>query len=219
MSMHGCRNFAAPAARPLVTSRMNDRASMAPGQLKFAATLALAAARTLLGRTVLAPTVLRRAALACVLGATAAVSACGFRLAGSDPLPGVLARPYLSVKDPYTDFASEFAHQLKASGAVVQETRAKSTVTIEVTKDTVERRTLSVSARNIPTEYELTYTVTFSVEGAQGELLKAQTINVTKDFSFVEQELLAKEHESDILRRQMGRDLVAIAMRRLSSLK
>ena len=80
-----------------------------------------------------------------------ASSGCGFRLAGSDPLPGILARPYLSVKDPYTDFAREFEHQLKISGALVQDIRAKSTATIEVTKDVVEQRTLSVSARNIPT--------------------------------------------------------------------
>ncbi len=90
---------------------------------------------------------------------------------------------------------------------------------IEVTKDVVEQRTLSVSARNIPTEYELIYTVTFSVQGPDKEMLKPQTINVSKDFSFVEQDLLAKEHESDILRQQMARDLVAIAMRRLTSLK
>jgi outer membrane lipopolysaccharide assembly protein LptE/RlpB len=31
--------------------------------------------------------------------------------------------------------------------------------------------------------------------------------------------LLAKQHEADILRQQMARDLVAIAMRRLTSLK
>jgi LPS-assembly lipoprotein len=153
-------------------------------------------------------------ALAC-----AGLASCGFRLAGSDPLPGILARPYLSVKDPYTDFAREFEHQLNTSGAMVQDTRAKSTATIEVTKDLVEQRTLSVSARNIPTEYELTYTVTFAVQGSGGELLKPQTINVSKDYSFVETELLAKEHEADILRRQMARDLVAIAMRRLTSLK
>jgi outer membrane lipopolysaccharide assembly protein LptE/RlpB len=61
--------------------------------------------------------------------------------------------------------------------------------------------------------------VTFAVQGSDKELLKPQTINVTKDYSFVEQELLAKEHEADILRRQMARDLVAIAMRRLTSLK
>ncbi len=46
-----------------------------------------------------------------------------------------------------------------------------------------------------------------------------QTITVSKDYSFVEQDLLAKEHEADILREQMARDLVAIAMRRLTRLK
>lgn len=154
-----------------------------------------------------------------VIGAAAVVGACGFRLAGSDPLPAILAQPYLSVKDPYTDFAREFEHQLQNSGAVLQEIRAKSTATIEVTKDLVEQRTLSVSARNIPTEYELTYTVTFAVQGPDRELLKPQTITLSKDYSFVENELLAKEHEADTLRRQMARDLVAIAMRRLTSLK
>jgi LPS-assembly lipoprotein len=158
-------------------------------------------------------------AAAAAAAAVLAAAGCGFRLAGSEPLPGILARPYLSVKDPYTDFAREFEHQLKTAGAVVQDIRAKSTATIEVTRDVVEQRTLSVSARNIPTEYELTYTVTFAVQGPDQELLKPQTINLSKDYSFVENELLAKEHEADILRRQMARDLVAIAMRRLTSLK
>lgn len=154
-------------------------------------------------------------------GAAAALllGACGFRLAGSDPLPESLARPYLSVKDPYTDFAHEFERQLKNSGAVVQDDRAKSTATIEVTKDLVEQRTLSVSARNIPTDYELTYTVTFGVRGADAELLKPQTISISKDYSFAEEELLAKEHEAEILRQQMARDLSSIAIRRLTSLK
>ncbi len=74
------------------------------------------------------------------------LAACGFRLAGSEKLPPVLARPYLSVKDPYTDFAREFERQLKSSGALVQDIRQDSTATIEVTKDLFEQRTLAVSA-------------------------------------------------------------------------
>jgi LPS-assembly lipoprotein len=154
-----------------------------------------------------------------ILSALAMLSACGFRLAGSDPLPGVLARPYLSLKDPYTDFSREFEHQLKSAGATLQTVRANSTATVEVTKDLVEQRTLSVSATNIPTEYELTYTVTFAVKGPDKELLAPQTISLSKDYSFEENVLLAKEHEADILRQQMARDLVTIAMRRLTSLK
>jgi LPS-assembly lipoprotein len=148
-----------------------------------------------------------------------AVSACGFRLAGSDPLPGVLARPYLSLKDPYTDFSREFEHRLKSAGATLQGLRANSTASIEVTKDLVEQRTLSVTSENIPTEYELTYTVTFAVRGTDKELLAPQTISLAKDYSFEEYALLAKENEADVIRQQMARDLVSIAMRRLSSLK
>ena len=148
-----------------------------------------------------------------------ALSACGFRLAGSDPLPAVMARPYLSLKDPYTDFSREFEHRLKTSGAMLQLKREDATATVDVTKDLVEQRTLAVSAKNIPTEYELTYTVTFSVHGGDKELLAPQTISLSKDFSFDETLQLAKEHEADILRQQMARDLVSITMRRLTSLK
>jgi LPS-assembly lipoprotein len=148
-----------------------------------------------------------------------ALSACGFRLAGSDPLPAVMARPYLSLKDPYTDFSREFEHQLKSSGAAPQTVREGATATVEVTKDLVEQRTLAVSAKNIPTEYELIYTVTFSVRSGDKELLAPQTVSLSKDFSFDETLQLAKEHEADILRQQMARDLVGIAMRRLTSLK
>jgi LPS-assembly lipoprotein len=154
-----------------------------------------------------------------VLVGVCALSACGFRLAGSDPLPAVMARPYLSLKDPYTDFSREFEHQLKASGATLQLKREGATATVDVTKDLVEQRTLAVSAKNIPTEYELTYTVTFSVHGGDKELLAPQTISLSKDFSFDETLQLAKEHEADILRQQMARDLVSITMHRLTSLK
>ena len=147
------------------------------------------------------------------------LSACGFRLAGSEPLPAVMARPYLSLKDPYTDFSREFEHTLKTSGATLQSTREGATATVDVTKDLVEQRTLAVSAKNIPTEYELTYTVTFSVHGRDKQLLAPQTISLSKDFSFNETLQLAKEHEADILRQQMARDLVSITMHRLTSLK
>lgn len=147
------------------------------------------------------------------------LSACGFRLAGTEPLPAVMARPYLLLKDPYTDYSREFEHQLKSAGATVQLTSAGATATVDVSKDLVEQRTLAVSAQNIPTEYELIYTVTFSVHGADKQLLAPQTISLSKDFSYDVTQQLAKEHEADILRQQMARDLVAITMRRLTSLK
>ena len=161
----------------------------------------------------------RAAGVGVIIGWCACLAACGFHLAGSAPLPQVLARPYLSLKDPYTDFAREFERQLKNAGALPESDRSKASATIEVTNELVQQRTLSVSARNIPTEYELLYTVTFAVRGPQGELLAPQTINLERDYSFAENAQMAKDQEAGILRAQMARDLVAIAMRRLTSLK
>ena len=160
-----------------------------------------------------------------VAAATAAafgvlLSACGFHLVGSEgPWPAVLARPYVALKDPYTDFSRELEHQLKAAGAELQPLAADASATIDVSKDTVEQRTLSVSAANIPTEYLLIYTVTFSVRGPDKELLSPQTLSLQQDYSFGENVVLAKQHEADILRAQLARNLAAICMRRLGSLK
>jgi LPS-assembly lipoprotein len=159
-----------------------------------------------------------RAAIAALV-LSLALGGCGFRLAGSEHLPAVLAKPYLSVKDPYTDFSREFERQLKSSGALLQLGRQDATATIEVTKDQIEQRTLAVSARNIPTDYELRYTVTFDVKGADADILPPQTITLSRDYSFEENELLAKEHEADILRASMARDLATMAMRILSRVK
>jgi LPS-assembly lipoprotein len=159
-----------------------------------------------------------RAAIAALV-LSLVLGGCGFRLAGSEHLPAVLAKPYLSVKDPYTDFSREFERQLKSSGALLQDGRQDATATIEVTKDFVEQRTLAVSARNIPTDYELRYTVTFEVKGADAQILPPQTIMLSRDYSFEENELLAKEHEADILRTAMARDLATMAMRILSRVK
>jgi LPS-assembly lipoprotein len=168
-------------------------------------------------------TVARVAAVALLaafaLMAVLALGGCGFRLAGSEPLPAVLARPYVSLKDSYTDFSREFERQLKSAGAEIEPVRTAASAEIDISRDTIEQRILSVSARNIPTEYLLVYTVTYNVSAGGKELLAPQTVSLSQDYTFSEQAVLAKEHEADILRQQMARNLVAIVMRRLSSLR
>ncbi len=156
---------------------------------------------------------------AAIAAGVALAAGCGFRLAGTAPLPASLARPYLSFSDPYSDFARIFGQQLRAAGATLASSDATATATVDVSRDAVEQRVLSVSARNIPTEYLLIYTVTYSVRHAGKELLAPQTISLSQDYSFSEQAVLAKEHEAGRLRRQMARELAAIAMRRIASLK
>ena len=93
---------------------------------------------------------------------------------------------------------------LIASGSKVIRTQGSSGATISVHEDELTERILSVSARNIPTEYELTYRVEFSVNSGGKTLIEHEEISATRDISFDEAQLLAKEREQEILREAPG---------------
>src|SRR5688500_10318504 len=82
--------------------------------------------------------------------------ACGFHLQGRQPLPAEFAYTYVDTRDEQTDFVQDLRKALIASRVNVIRTQGSSGATISVHEDELTERILSVSARNIPTEYELT---------------------------------------------------------------
>ena len=147
-----------------------------------------------------------------------AVSGCGFHLQGHTPLPEVVRTPYVQAVDKQSEFIVSLRRAMLNSGAQPVQQKDKATVVVQIIKDDVVRRTLSVSAQNQPDEYELTYTVRFSVTAGDKELLPATDISNVRSFAFAEQLLLAKNHEETILRQDMAHDLADMVMRRLASL-
>jgi LPS-assembly lipoprotein len=152
------------------------------------------------------------------VAAVLVVSGCGFHLQGHTPLPAAVRSPYLEAPDRQSDFVQDLRHSLLNNGAHLQEERAKGSAVISIVKDVVTRRVLSVTANNQPNEYEVTYTVGFTVSTADKELLAPQEVAVIRTYSFEESLLLAKGHEEDILRADMAHDLADIVMRRLARL-
>jgi LPS-assembly lipoprotein len=152
---------------------------------------------------------------AVVAGATAG---CGFQLEGHTPLPAVVRNLYVEAPDRQSDFVQNLRHALLSNGANLMQDRTKASAVVSILRDDVARRVLSVSALNQPIEYEVTYTVGFSVTAGDQEVLPAQEVTAIRTYSFDERLLLAKGHEEDILRRDMARDLAERVMRSLSSL-
>lgn len=146
------------------------------------------------------------------------LGACGFHLQGRQPLPAEFANTYIDTGDEKTDFVQDLRKALLASGVKVIPTAGSAGATIKVLEDELTERILSVSARNIPAEYELTYRVKFSVASNGDTLIEDEEVTATRDFSFNEAQLLAKEREQEILREALARDLVALVMRRISAL-
>lgn len=160
----------------------------------------------------------RFALIVTLLAGLAGLGGCGFQLQGRAPLPQALAVTYIEAENPQSEFVQNLRRALQTSGARVTDRREDGAAVVRVEKDEVTERIISVSARNIPQEYELVYEVTFSVTRDGHELLPAQQISGNRDYSFDERALLAKEREKATLSEALARDLAALAMRRLSVL-
>jgi LPS-assembly lipoprotein len=159
-----------------------------------------------------------RAALGLILGAGLALAGCGFHLEGHTPLPPQFKVSYVDAHDRQSDFVQGLRSALLVNGVIVTEDTTAATATVHVLDDKHVQRVLSVSPDNLPREYELTYTVRFSVTAGDKELLAPQEVASTREYSFTVTELLAKENEEAILQAALAHDLVDVVMRRLSSL-
>lgn len=149
----------------------------------------------------------------------AVLAGCGFRMQGKVPLPSVLGATWIETDDAQSDFVQDLRRALASSGAALAPRRAEATAVLRIERDELLERVLSVSGRNVPREYELTYVVRFSVEGTAGTLLPAEEVSVSREFSFDERAVLAKEREQEMLRAALARDLAGVVLNRLSSLK
>jgi LPS-assembly lipoprotein len=89
---------------------------------------------------------------------------------------------------------------------------------IRIRRDQSGQRVLSVSARNTPEEYEVFYAVEYSVDGPAGELIPPQQLELTRDYSYDETAVLAKQREQAVLREALARDLAGLVVRRLAAL-
>ena len=150
----------------------------------------------------------------CAVGVT--LAGCGFHLEGRIALPQSIRRPYIQAPDQQSDFVQSLRRQMLMSGAHPVDLPGQATAVVRILSDKVAPRVVSVSAQNRPVEYQITYTVRFSVIAGGRELLPPQQVSAVRSYSFDESLLLAKEHEEEILQQAMGQDLADIVMRQLS---
>lgn len=176
---------------------------------------------------------LRRSALF-TLGVSALIGSligslggCGFRLEGSTPLPRFLAVVYIETNDTQSDFYFGLRKALTAAGTRVEDgiddkpadhAADQAGAVIHILADSAVQRTLTVSTLNVPTEYELTYKLKFSVSMQGRELIAPEEHALVRDYSYSESAQLAKDREYVILSQALAHDLVSVVMRRLSSL-
>ena len=152
-----------------------------------------------------------------ILGA-ALLAGCGFHLQGALTMPAAMQRTYVDAVDNYSLFHRELRLRLEDAGVELVDTPEEATAILSIKTDDTGQRVLSVSARNVPTEYEVYYTVRYSVTAGEKTLLDFQDVTETRDYTYDETLVLGKAKEEAVLREALSRDLVRIVLKQIASL-
>jgi len=160
----------------------------------------------------------RRLRAALALAWLLAASGCGFHLQGAGTLPPAMARTFVDTDRPHSEFLESLTDVLRQRGAEVLAAPAEGAAVLDIASDETGQRVLSVSARNIPREYEVFYAVTFSLRVGAESLISNESLVVTRSYTYDETEVLAKSSEEQILRDALAADLARRVMQRIQSL-
>ena len=137
---------------------------------------------------------------------------------GAFTIPADMERTYIATEDRYSVFYRELRLQLLAAGVQLVENPIEATATLTIRVDDTDQRVLSVSARNVPTEYEVYYSIEYGVVSGDKNLLTQQFITLTRDYTYDETLVLGKAHEELLLREAIANDLVRIVLKQIGSL-
>lgn len=133
-------------------------------------------------------------------------------------VPAGMERTYIATDDRYSLFYRELRRQLQAGGVEIADTPADATAVFSIDADRTDQRVLSVSARNVPTEYEIYYFVQYSVDRDEKNLVDRRTINLTRDYTYDVTLVLGKANEEAELREALVKDVVQIVLKQLGTL-
>jgi len=146
------------------------------------------------------------------------LAACGFQLQGVFTPPQGMEPTYIATADQNSLFYREFAEKMQAAGVKLTESEEDSAASFTIFGDLTGQRVLSVSARNVPTEYEVFYTITYSLDSGANALMPQQTLTLTRDYTYDSTLVLGKAREEELLRDAIVDDLVRIVMKQISTL-
>ena len=146
------------------------------------------------------------------------LAACGFQLRTAPDIPPEMSRTYISADDRYSQFYRKLRDELRNAGVQLVDSPAHSSAVFSILADETDQRVLSVSARNVPREYEVFYTIYYSVESGENTIIPPQTLTRTRDYTYDETLVLGKAREEEMLREAIVDDLVQVVLKQLSSL-
>ena len=142
------------------------------------------------------------------------LAGCGFQLRGSAQVPF----NSLYIPNARTGIGLELKRNIEAGtqAKIVDDPKTADAI-LELSGEAREKIILSLGGTGRVREFRLRYSISYRVhDGKGGEYVPASTVNLTRDITFNDAEILAKEAEEQLLFRDMQSDMVQQLLRRLS---
>jgi LPS-assembly lipoprotein len=146
------------------------------------------------------------------------LAGCGFQLRGAYALP--YDSLFLAMPD-YSELGAGLKRAIRASGSTQIAVRPEEAQASFVpTLDAREKDILSLSGTGRVREIRLRYRYAYRVVDVQGrDLIPPGQIELTRDMTYDDSNVLSKEQEENLLWRDMQNDMVQQLMRRLTAVK
>ena len=144
-----------------------------------------------------------------------AIAGCGFHLRGTADVPFQT----LYVPNSNSGIALDLKRIVQAgTQAKVVDDAAKAEAVLVFSAETREKNILSLTGQGRVREFQLVYRVGFRMhDGKGGDYIPQTQIALTRDITFNDTDVLAKEAEEQLLFRDMQSDMVQQIMRRLAA--
>lgn len=152
---------------------------------------------------------------ALLLAALVLLAGCGFKLRGTAEVPFQT----LYIPGSSGGIALDLKRNIQAGTAarVIDDPKQADAI-LEFSEEAREKDILSLTGTGRVREFQLRYRVGFRVhDGRGGQFVPQSTIQLTRDVTFNDAEVLAKEAEEQLLFRDMQTDMVQQIMRRLAA--
>jgi LPS-assembly lipoprotein len=144
-----------------------------------------------------------------------ALAGCGFQLRGAQDVPFHT----LYIPGATGGVALDLKRNIEAGtdAKVVTDPKAADAI-LELSNERREKIILSLSGTGRVREFRLRYSVNFRVHDGKGnEFVPTSTVQLSRDVTFNDSDILAKESEEQLLFRDMQADMVQQLLRRLSA--
>lgn len=145
------------------------------------------------------------------------ISGCGFQLRGDIVLPALYERVQI-VDKGYSDVGKSLSKALENVGSKIVSSPEAATAVVTVLSRGTQRRALNVGGKQVR-EYELQLDITFVVQNREGKQLSdAQTVSVVRNFQNDPNDVLGKDNEEQIIRKEMMQPAIIQMLRRMKAI-